>query len=59
MALIKCPECSKEISDKASACPDCGITMNDIKVMEREKEEEQLSLDFKWQSCFMFLPKKI
>lgn len=24
MALIKCPECGKEISDKASSCPNCG-----------------------------------
>ena len=24
MALIKCPECGKEISDKATACPNCG-----------------------------------
>ena len=24
MALIKCPECSKEISDKAKNCPNCG-----------------------------------
>lgn len=24
MALISCPECSKEISDKAAACPQCG-----------------------------------
>ena len=24
MALIKCPECGKEISDKASTCPSCG-----------------------------------
>lgn len=24
MALIKCPECSKEISDKAVNCPNCG-----------------------------------
>lgn len=24
MALIQCPECSKEISDKAAACPHCG-----------------------------------
>ena len=24
MALIKCPECQKEISDKADACPSCG-----------------------------------
>jgi hypothetical protein len=24
MALIKCPECSKEISSKAPTCPQCG-----------------------------------
>lgn len=24
MALIACPECGKEISDKATACPHCG-----------------------------------
>ena len=24
MALINCPECGKEISDKASSCPSCG-----------------------------------
>lgn len=24
MALIKCPECTKEISDKATTCPFCG-----------------------------------
>ena len=24
MALIKCPECGKEISDQATACPNCG-----------------------------------
>lgn len=24
MALIKCPECEKEISEKATACPNCG-----------------------------------
>lgn len=24
MALIKCPECEKEISDKANICPNCG-----------------------------------
>ncbi len=25
MALIKCPECGKEISNKAVACPNCGV----------------------------------
>lgn len=24
MALIKCPECNKEVSDKAKTCPHCG-----------------------------------
>lgn len=24
MALVKCPECSAEISDKAGCCPKCG-----------------------------------
>jgi len=24
MALIKCAECGKEVSDKAAACPGCG-----------------------------------
>jgi len=24
MALIKCTECGKEVSDKAAACPGCG-----------------------------------
>jgi DNA helicase-4 len=25
MALIKCPECEKQISDKAESCPNCGL----------------------------------
>ena len=28
MALIKCPECGKEISYKASSCPNCGYKIN-------------------------------
>ena len=27
MALIKCEECGKEISSKASSCPNCGYPM--------------------------------
>lgn len=29
MALIQCPECKKEISDKVKACPYCGYPMAD------------------------------
>lgn len=28
MALINCPECGKQVSDKASTCPNCGVTLN-------------------------------
>lgn len=27
MALIKCPECGKEVSDKAGKCPNCGTDL--------------------------------
>lgn len=30
MALIKCLECNKEISDKASMCPNCGYPLSKI-----------------------------
>jgi len=28
MALIKCDECGKEVSDKAKNCPNCGNPIN-------------------------------
>lgn len=28
MALIKCPECGKEVSDKAETCPNCGYKVS-------------------------------
>lgn len=30
MALINCKECNKEISDKATACPNCGVPLSEI-----------------------------
>ena len=30
MALIKCKECGKEISDRAKICPNCGCPLSDI-----------------------------
>lgn len=36
MALIKCPECGKEFSNKAAACPNCGCLTKEI---IDEKEE--------------------
>ena len=34
MALIKCPECGREVSDKAKKCPQCGYPIE--KVFARE-----------------------
>lgn len=30
MALIRCPECEREVSDRASACPNCGFPLAEI-----------------------------
>ena len=34
MAMIKCEECGKEISDKAAACPHCGCVVEKKKYCE-------------------------
>lgn len=39
MALIKCPECGGEISDKAEFCPRCGYPVRNC--FKKVKEEEQ------------------
>ena len=30
MAMIKCPECGKEISDKAKSCINCGCPLSEV-----------------------------
>ncbi len=37
MALIECPECKREISDKSEACIHCGYPMSKMNV-QRESE---------------------
>lgn len=34
MSLLKCPECGKEVSDKAGVCPNCGFPI------EKKDEKE-------------------
>lgn len=44
--LIQCPECGKEISDKADACPNCGCPSSQWKqepVEERKVKARQCS----------------
>ncbi|EQC47180.1 zinc ribbon domain-containing protein [Bacteriovorax sp. Seq25_V] len=40
MALINCPECKKEVSDKASACPNCGNPLSSHIQKNHEAEDK-------------------
>lgn len=37
MALINCPECGRQISDRAPSCPGCGILKEDIQAILTEQ----------------------
>ena len=37
MALIKCPECGREVSDKASLCPHCGCPISKVVAKKADK----------------------
>lgn len=39
MALVKCPECGREVSDSAIQCPNCGYSVKEH--FEREKRNKQ------------------
>lgn len=41
MALISCPECGREISDRAVSCPNCGcpIKMVETKIMVKASSQ--------------------
>ena len=39
MALIKCPECKKEISNQADVCPNCGYPIRRDIIKQKEKRE--------------------
>lgn len=43
MALIKCPECGKEVSDKAEACIRCGYPINKNNEVNENLQEELIN----------------
>lgn len=53
MALIKCPECGKEISDKAGTCPNCGCP-----IQSEQKAEETPPVNTVTQGTIPKKPKK-
>lgn len=44
MALIKCPECKREVSDRAPSCPSCGNPLAATTVEQTGKEWKTLKL---------------
>jgi type II secretory pathway pseudopilin PulG len=47
MALIKCPECSKEISDKVKNCPHCGYPLKENEGDPQKVEVSSISFKSK------------
>lgn len=51
MALIKCPECSKQMSDKAESCPHCGYSLE-----KKESSNKTLNtFKLKWDNKYLLV----
>ena len=59
MALIVCPECGKEFSDSAKACPNCACPIDVVleEIEKNKKEQEQREKDQKQEE--IALAKKL
>ncbi len=55
MAIIKCPECGTEVSDKAEKCPKCSFPISKQMVVEKVQTIEQTSKGLKKQLIFAVL----
>jgi hypothetical protein len=56
MALIKCPECSKEVSDRAPTCPSCGVPIAGISAEPKFDAYHQRVLIGSLILCIIGLP---
>lgn len=53
MALMKCPECGKEVSDQSETCIHCGYPLKkESKEAENISEEEKVETDSKEKEKF-------
>ena len=39
--IIKCPECGRDFSDKAQACPQCGCPLSEATAVKTERIDDQ------------------
>lgn len=49
MALINCPECNKQVSDRANICIHCGFPLEDF--LQKVKEEKIYNEKYICKSC--------
>lgn len=57
MSLIKCSECSKEVSENATACPYCGnpLKVAEVKVSTEPNKRVEIELTSKkWKKVILF-----
>ena len=45
MALIKCPECGAEISDKSNKCVKCGCPLNNTTEITSKPKKKKIILN--------------
>lgn len=43
MALINCPECGNDVSDKAESCPKCGHPVSEIKKENEQRDPDKMA----------------
>lgn len=55
MALINCPKCGKQISDKAEKCIHCGYQMKEQKVSKEKEKKGRGEKDKKKSKFFLIL----
>lgn len=63
MSLIKCPECGKEVSDKADLCPNCGYSISDyidqqLQMQQVREEEERNKIEIEKLKKNISLPEE-
>lgn len=59
MALIKCPECHKDISDECKKCPQCGYTLKKKNNTKSSSILKSISDVFKENKTYSFFKNKI
>lgn len=55
MALINCPECNREVSDKADICPNCGFGV--AKYTERQNKISKIQEEAE-KEAYLYVKKK-